>query len=353
MRAIQYEARYQRLLTPEIVAYVASIHELKGSQALFAEGRREALAELVEVAKIQSTEASNRIEGIVTTSDRLKKLALDKTTPRNRDEWEIAGYRDVLATIHENHDYVPVRPNTILQLHRDLCMRDGASVGGRFKIEDNSITETRADGTKVVRFGPVPAWETPAAMDAICDGINGALGKPELDPLLLTPLFVLDFLCVHPFSDGNGRMSRLLTLLLLYRAGHDVGKYVSLEKLIADSKESYYDALKASSAGWHEGENDDLPFVRYMLGVVAAAYREFSFRTEVLFSKELAKPDRVREIIRGTSGRITKAQIMELCPNISMRTIQRALSRLQATGEVLKIGDKRYASYVWNREMKR
>ena len=142
-------------------------------------------------------------------------------------------------------------------------------------------------------------------------------------------------------------------MLLLYRAGHDIGKYVSLEKLIADSKESYYDALKASSAGWHEGENDDLPFVRYTLGVVAAAYREFSSRTEVLFSKELAKPDRVREIIRGTSGRITKAQIMELCPNISMRTIQRALSHLQATGEVLKIGDKRYASYVWNREMKR
>jgi len=229
-------------------------------------------------------------------------------------------------------------------------MRGGASVGGRFKSEDNAITETRPDGTEIVRFRPVPAWETREAMDAVCGGINDALGNPELDPLLLMPLFVLDFLCIHPFSDGNGRMSRLLTLLLLYRSGHVVGKYVSVEKLIADSKESYYDALKASSAGWHKGKNDDLPFVRYMLGVVAAAYREFSSRVEILLAEKMAKPDRVREIVRNASGRLTKAEIMDLCPNISQKTVERALHELLANGDVVKIGGRRYASYIWNRE---
>lgn len=350
MRAFSYKSEYPKLLTPEVVSYLAQIHEQKGQQNLFLEAQPDALAELLEIARIQSTEASNRIEGIITTDDRLKKLVRNKTTPKNRGEQEIAGYRDVLATIHENYEYIPVRPGMILQLHRDLYKFSGLSIGGSFKNADNIIAEELPDGTRRVRFEPVPAWETPEAVDELCIAVNEALADPELDPLLLIPMFVLDFLCVHPFNDGNGRMSRLLTLLLLYRAGYFVGRYISIERLIADTKDSYYEALEQSSAGWHEAANDYRPFVRYMLGVIVAAYREFSARAEILVTKKLSKPGRVREIIRNTTGRITKAEIMTQCPDVSQKTVERALAELMDAGEILKIGGGRYTSYIWNWE---
>jgi len=350
MRALNYKAEYQKLLSPEIVSYLAQIHEMKGQQNLFVEVQKDALAELLDIAKIQSTEASNRIEGIITTDDRLKKIVMDKTTPKGRSECEIAGYRDVLNTVHENYNYIPVRPGMILQLHRDLYKFSGVSIGGSFKNSDNIIAEELPDGTQRVRFEPVPAWETPEAMDQLCDAFHTALGGPELDPLLLIPMFILDFLCIHPFNDGNGRMSRLLTLLLLYRSGYFVGKYISIERLIADSKKTYYEALQESSTGWHEGKNDYLPFVRYMLGVVIAAYREFASRVDILITRGLSKPDRVREIIRSTTGKITKAQIMRQCPDISQKTVERALAEMLKSGEIIKIGGGRYTSYTWNWE---
>lgn len=350
MRAFSYKTEYQKLLTPEVVSYLAQIHEQKGRQNLFIEARKDTLAELLEAAKIQSTEASNRIEGIITTDDRLKKLVQNKTTPKNRSEREIAGYRDVLTTIHENYDYIPVRPGMILQLHRDLYKFSGLAIGGNLKNSDNIIAEELPDGTRRVRFQPVPAWETPEAMDNLCNALSDALTDPEMDALLLIPMFIMDFLCIHPFNDGNGRMSRLLTLLLLYRSGYIVGKYISIEKLIADTKDSYYEALQLSSADWHEGTNDYLPFVRYILGVIVAAYREFSTRVEVLITKGLSKPGRVREIIRNTTGRITKTSIMEQCPDISQTTVDRALRKLMASGEVIKISGGRYTSYTWNWE---
>ena len=348
MRTPNYKAEYQKMLSPEIVSYLAKIHEMKGQQNLFVEAEKDALAELLEIAKIQSTEASNRIEGIITTDDRLKKIVMNKTTPKSRNEREIAGYRDVLNTVHENYDYIPVRPGMILQLHRDLYKFSNSSIGGSFKNSDNVIAEELPDGTKRVRFQPVPAWQTPEAMDTLCNALQEALTDPELDPLLLIPMFILDFLCIHPFNDGNGRMSRLLTLLLLYRSGYLVGKYVSIERLIADSKESYYDALQASSSGWHDNQNDYLPFVRYMLGIIIAAYREFASRVDILITKGLSKPDRVREIIRNTTGRITKAEIMQQCPDISQKTVERALTELMNSGEIVKIGGGRYTSYAWN-----
>jgi len=348
MRAFSYKTNYKSLLMPDIVSYLTEIHEQKGQQVLLADARKDALAELLEIARIQSTEASNRIEGIITTSDRLNKLVRNKTTPKNRSECEIAGYRDVLATIHENYDYIPIRSGMILQLHRDLYKFSGLSIGGSFKNADNVIAEELPDGTRRVRFDPVPAWETPEAMDELCKAVNEALSDPEMDPLLLIPMFILDFLCIHPFNDGNGRMSRLLTLLLLYRADYTVGKYISIEKLIADTKESYYEALQASSDGWHEGTNDYRPFVRYMLGVIVAAYREFSSRVEILVTKKLSKPGRVREIIKNTTGRSTKAEIMAQCPDVSQKTVERALKELMDAGEILKIGGGRYTSYIWN-----
>ena len=350
MRTLNYKNEYQKLLYPEIVSYLAQIHEMKGQQNLFVEAQKDALAELLEIAKIQSTEASNRIEGIITTDDRLKKIVMNKTTPKGRSEREIAGYRDVLNTVHENYDYIPVRPGMILQLHRDLYKFSNSAIGGNFKNSDNIIAEELPDGTKRVRFQPVPAWETTEAMDALCNALQEASTDPELDPLLLMPMFILDFLCIHPFNDGNGRMSRLLTLLLLYRSGYFVGKYISIERLIADSKETYYEVLQESSTGWHEGENDYLPFVRYMLGVVIAAYREFASRVDILITRGLSKPDRVREIIRSTTGKITKTQIMRQCPDISQKTVERALAEMLKNGEIIKISGGRYTCYTWNWE---
>ena len=251
MRTFDYKAMYKSLLSPEIVGYLSQIHEYKGKQTLFIEAKPDALSELLDIAKIQSTEASNRIEGIYTSDDRLKKLVQSKTMPKTRNEREIAGYRDVLSTIHESHDFIPPRPGMILQLHRDLYKFSGMNVGGVYKATDNVIEEARGD-ERFVRFVPVESWQTPEAMEMICQALNDALGDPQIDPLLVIPLFILDFLCIHPFSDGNGRMSRLLTLLLLYRSGYIVGKYISVEKEIADSKETYYEALHDSSVGWHE-----------------------------------------------------------------------------------------------------
>ena len=350
MRAFHYKTEYQKLLTPEIVSYLTQIHEQKGKQSRLSGAQQDVLDELLEIAKIQSTEASNRIEGIITTDDRLKLLVMNKTTPRSRSEREIAGYRDVLTTIHESYEYIPVRSGMILQLHRDLYKFSGLSIGGSFKSSDNVIAETLPDGTKRVRFQPVPAWETPEAMDSVCASINEALNDSELDDLLLIPMFILDFLCIHPFDDGNGRMSRLLTLLLLYRTGYQIGKFISIEKLIADSKTSYYEALQESSEHWHEGSNDYLPFVRYMLGVILAAYREFADRAEIMLEAGNSKFGRIRRIIRGTTGRITKTEIMAQCPDISQITIQRALKELLDSGDIIKIGGGRYTSYTWNRE---
>ena len=348
MRNYGYTNKWQTLLTPEVVSLLIQIHEYKGEQTLFIEAKADTLTQLVEVAKIQSTEASNRIEGIYTSDDRLKRLVASKTTPRSRSEQEIAGYRDVLSTIHESHDFIPVKPSIILQLHRDLYKFSGKSTGGRYKPADNQITQEDEQGNRFVRFVPVSAWETPSAINAICEAFDEVLANSDADPLLIIPMFILDFLCIHPFNDGNGRMSRLLTLLLLYRTGYIVGKYISIEKLIEQSKVTYYEALYDSSVNWHENKNDYLPFVRYMLGVVVAAYREFSSRVKLIVTSNLSKPERVRETIKETLGKITKAEIMEKCPDISQITIQRALNELVASGEILKIGGGRYTAYMWN-----
>ena len=347
MRNYNYKNKWQKLLTPEVVSLLTQIHEYKGEQTLFIEAKADTLTQLVEIAKIQSTGASNKIEGIYTSDDRLKSLVTNKTTPRTRNEQEIAGYRDVLSTIHESHDFIPVKPSIILQLHRDLYKFSGTS-GGVYKGADNVIAEEDSEGNQHVRFTPVPAWETPAAMDAICQAFDEILFGTDADPLLIIPMFILDFLCIHPFNDGNGRMSRLLTLLVLYRAGYIVGKYISIEKLIEQTKDTYYEALGNSSANWHEGENDYIPFVQYTLGVIVAAYREFSTRVKSLATNNMSKPERIREIIKDTLGKITKTEIMEKCPDISQVTVQRALNDLVTSEEILKIGGGRYTAYTWN-----
>lgn len=348
MRSFDYKEEWKKLLTPEIVMYLTQIHEFKGEQTLFIEAKADTLSQLVDIAKIQSTEASNKIEGIYTSDERLKALVKDSTRPRTRNEREIAGYRDVLNTIHENHDYIPPKPSIILQLHRDLYKFEGMDIGGRYKTSDNIIEEQDSEGNKSVRFRPMPAWETPEAIEKLCQSYDEALNSENIDALIIIPMFVLDFLCVHPFNDGNGRISRLLTLLLLYRSGYIVGKYISIEKLIEQTKEIYYESLQLSSAGWHENKNDYEPFVKYMLGVIVAAYRDFSSRVSLLTTQGMSKPDRVKEIIRSTLGPITKTEILAKCPDISQVTVQRALADLVDKGDIVKLGGGRYTKYIWN-----
>ena len=348
MREFDFKTAAEKLLTNDIVNMLGFIHEYKGQQNLFIEAKADVLSHLLEIAKIQSTEASNRIEGIYTSDERLKKIVLDKTMPRTRNEREIAGYRDVLNTVHENFNHIPIRDTFLLQLHRDLYKFENATNGGKFKTVDNVIEEEDAKGNKFVRFKPLPAWETPEAIMNLCAAYNEAVNKSEADPLLIIPMFIIDFLCIHPFNDGNGRISRLLTLLLLYQNGYIVGKYISLEKLIERTKDNYYDALQESSQGWLEEKNDYEPFVKYILGIITGAYREFFDRAQIVEEKKVSKPDRIEELIKNHLGTITKSEIVDATPGISSTTIQRTLTDLVKAEKIIKIGNGRYTKYKWN-----
>lgn len=346
MHIYDYNNIPSQLLTSEIVQMLTTIHEHKGKQELFIEANADELSTLLEVAKIQSTGASNRIEGIFTTDKRLEELVSKKAEPRNRSEQEIAGYHEVLTLIHESYEFIPVRSNILLQLHRDLYSY--SNVGGNFKNSDNIIAETDINGNQRVRFSPVPAYCTAENIEVLCTSFNDSLNKCKYDPLLLIPMFILDFLCVHPFNDGNGRMSRLLTLLLLYREGYIVGKYISIEMLIEKSKDTYYEALQNSSINWHDNKNDYQPFVKYFLGVLIKAYSEFENRVEYLKYRKMSKPSRVKSIIDKKLGKITKKEIMELCPDISKSTIERTLNELVKTEYILKTGAGPSTSYIKN-----
>ena len=346
MRSFDYIKAPEKLLTPEIVQMVASIHEHKGKQELFLEANIDELKTLLEVALIQSTGASNRIEGIYTSDKRLEELVSQKAEPRNRSEQEIAGYREVLATIHESYEYITPRPNIILQLHRDLYSYSQGATGGSYKNSDNVIAETDAEGHQKARFIPVPAFQTADAMDELCSRFLDAWEADRIDKLVLIPMFILDFLCIHPFNDGNGRMSRLLTLLLFYKAGYIVGKYVRMEMLIEKTKETYYEALQASSTGWHECENSYEPFVKYYLGIILKAYNEFESRVEHLKNRSLSKPERIKAVIDHKVGKITKKEIMELCPDISKVTVERTLTDLVKSGYIAKVGAGPATAYV-------
>lgn len=234
--------------------------------------------------------------------------------------------------------------------HRDLLKHAGLSYGGQFKNIQNHINETKPDGTVVTRFTPLAPYETEPAIGAICESYRQTLAMEVIDPLILIPTFICDFLCIHPFNDGNGRMSRLLTLLLLYQSGFIVGKYISIEKIIEESKETYYEALQDSSINWHENENDYKPFVNYMLGVIVKAYKEFESRVKLLTAPNLSKAARIREIIKNHIGTITKSELMAMNPDISDTTIQRTLAELLKSGEIEKIGGGRYTKYVWKME---
>jgi Fic family protein len=274
----------------------------------------------------------------------VQQLCMEKTTPRNRDEEEIMGYRDVLNTIHESYEYIPIRSSYILQLHRDLYKYSERGIGGRFKSTQNYVAATYPDGTQKILFTPLAPYETPEALDRICEEYNRVIGNAELEPLIAIPVFIHDFLCIHPFNDGNGRMSRLLTTLLLYRSGFYVGKYISLEAKIVEHKDLYYDALSASQNGWHEGSDDPVPFIKYLLGTILAAYRDFEDRFALVEVKRSAL-DMVRLATQYKIGRFTKQDIRELCPSLSISSIEGSLRKLVDNGEIKREGNGKSTFY--------
>ena len=345
MRSFNYAALKNKTWDNEVLGLVAQIHEYKGRQELYLKQKSAELDKLVEIAKIQSSEASNEIEGIRTTNTRLKQLVADKTTPRNRDEEEIMGYRDVLNTIHESYEYIPIRPNYILQLHRDLFQYSEKGIGGHFKNTQNYISATDANGREFVLFTLLPPYETPAAVDVICESYNRILDAKDVDALILIPVFIHDFLCIHPFNDGNGRMSRLLTTLLLYRCGYVVGKYISLESKIAKNKNLYYDALETCQHGWYENQEDPAPFIKYLLRTILAAYRDFEDRVD-LVSEKLPAIEIVRRAVYKKIGKFTKSDIMELCPTIGKTSVESSIKMLVDRGVLVKHGSGRATYYT-------
>ncbi len=338
------------LLTPEIMNLVAAIHEYKGKQDLYLATKPDILESLLSVAKVQSIGASNRIEGIFTSDARLDRLMKETTEPRNRAEEEIAGYREVLKLIHENYEHMTPSENVILQMHRDLYRFSAGGHGGKYKAAENTIEEKDSLGKRQVRFQPTSAFETPEAMSKLSTELRKADAREELNPTILSAMFVLDFLCIHPFSDGNGRMSRLLMLLLLYRSGYMVGKYISLEKLIETTKETYYQVLQESSRGWHEGQSSYLPFVRYYLQIILAAYKDFSERVEAGTAKGVTKTERLSKLLESSLGQWTKADLRGHYPDISDATIEMTLAKLLREDEITKIGEKKGTSYTWKRK---
>lgn len=344
MRSFNYTEIKNQMWDSEVLGLVAAIYKEAGKQEMYLKQRPDELEKLVEIAKVQSTEASNAIEGIVTTNTRIKQLVEEKTTPRNCDEQEIAGYRDVLNVIHESFDVIPVSQSYILQLHKMLYGHMNNPMAGKTKTIQNYISAAYPDGHVETVFTPMAPYETPEALDRICEEYNRVIGNMEVEPLIAIPVFIHDFLCIHPFNDGNGRMSRLLTTLLLYRSGFYVGKYISLEAKIAQNKDLYYEALGQAQIGWHEGTEDVVPFIKYLLGTVLAAYKDFEDRFALVETK-LPALETVKRASMNKIGRFTKQDIRELCPSLSISSIEGALRKLVAAGELKREGAGKSTCY--------
>jgi len=344
MKSFQNKFLETAPITQNILRSVRLLGEYKGKQELFTKQIPQALETLKQAAIIQSIESSNRIEGVTAPPKRIKEIAAEKTIPQNRSEQEIAGYRDVLQTIHASFADIPLNNNIILQFHRDL-FKYSETEGGKWKTVDNDIREKRADGTEFIRFKPVSAFGTPAAMAELTDNFNRAWQAGEVERLILIPAYILDFLSVHPFRDGNGRMARLLSLLLLYKAGYEVGRYISLERLVEDSKESYYETLQKSSQNWHEAAHNLLPWTEYFLGMLTAAYREFEMRVGALNTTRGAKTGMVFDALRGLPETFRISDLERTAPQVSREMIRKVFAALKSEGRLVSQGKGPNASW--------
>lgn len=318
--------------------------EYRGKQELFTKTVPHIINTLKEIAIIQSTESSNRMEGVVVPNARLQELMHQKTTPKNRSEAEVVGYRDVLARIHTTFNKMSITPKTILDIHRDMFKHTEQSAG-IWKRKDNTIEERLPDGRWITRFVPVSAQETPYYMEQLCGQFHKLSHQARIDPLLLIHTFILDFLCIHPFSDGNGRVSRLLNILMLHQAGYMVGRYISIERLIEESKESYYNVLQRCSQNWHQGQHRLLPWWEFCMGILIPAYREFENRVGTIRTSHGAKSAWVREAVENLPGEFSIQELMQACPGVSRPMIRVVLEELRKDGKIRVSGVGRNATW--------
>lgn len=347
MRSFEEKYIKNLFIPPEMISALTALSEFKGKEALYHRQSRDMLETLIQIAKIESAESSNRIEGIVVPHKRVEAL-FKNSVPKDRPEQEVAGYRDALARIHEMHEGMPLSSNVILTLHSMLYKYTNIKAG-EWKKSDNEIIERLPDGSIYIRFKPVPAIQTPHYMEILVKEFNRYFDQSKIEPLILIPLFVLDFLCVHPFRDGNGRVGRLLTLLLLYHSGFTVGKYISLERVIEKSKETYYEALYDSSQNWHQGKHNVLPWLRYFFGVTTAAYKEFESRVGI-YKEQGTKTERLLKAVRRFDQPFSASDLQEACPDAKIDLIRKVLKDLRKSGEIEPLSKGRYAK--WRRKSK-
>lgn len=347
MNSFENQFIEKQQITHNILQLLGEIREFKGKQDLFKNQSPQTLKNLIEIATIQSVESSNRIEGITAPHERIVELVQEKTLARNRSEEEIMGYRSILNTIHQNHKHIPFTPNIIQQFHGEMYKFTSVRAG-KWKTSDNTIEEVSKDGERVIRFQPVTAYLTPQAMDSLHREFKQAAERGTVDPLLLIATYIFDFLCIHPFIDGNGRMSRLLTLYLLYDFGYEVGRYISLEKVIEENKESYYDSLQKSSKNWHEGKHSLQSWWEYFLGTLRHAYRLFEKRVGLIAETRGSKTALVLDMVSHFQGEFSIQELQELCPTVGIDLIRRILREEKNTGHLECLGRGPFAK--WKRK---
>lgn len=332
-------------LSTDEAAAMRTLGEYQGKQALYYKQSPETLESLKQAAVIESSESSNRLEGITAPKERIEALVLKNSTPKDRSEQEIAGYRDALSLIHESAEHMEFSNNVVLQLH-SLVYRFMPNPGGKWKATNNEIIEKHPNGTKRVRFVPTPAHLTPEAMDNLVANYKQAINTHNQDPLIVVPLAILDFLCVHPFTDGNGRVARLLTLTLLYHFDYQVGRYISLERIFEETKESYYETLEKSSQGWHEGKHDVHPWLNYFWGTLTRAYREFEERVGNIKTGRGSKTDQIRQAVQRKIGPFSISEIEDACPGISRDMVRNVLRQMKDENLIESTGKGRSAKWV-------
>jgi Fic family protein len=344
MRSFEYDYLLETPITHMQGMTLRALGEYRGREALYREQSPELLETLRKVAMVQSVESSNRIEGITVGRGRADRIVLKQDEPRDRPEQEVAGYRDVLADIHTNHGRMALSTELIRQWHRSLYHFTGTE-GGTWKDKDNAIIEIGMNGKQYIRFQPVSALAAPEFMDRLIALFKSALSQGKSDPLILIASFILDLECIHPFWDGNGRIGRLLTLLLLYQSGYGVGRYISLERIVEQSKETYYEALKKSSTGWHDATHDLSHWWNYFLGMLVAAYKEFENRVGTSRSSRGAKRKMVERAVDRLPELFKIEDLRQACPGVSYPTLQRALSDMRKSGRVECLGRGPHAEW--------
>ena len=346
MRKFDYSFLNNGLLPASLVSLTANISALKTMAGIRKEEYAQVFTELEAVAKIQSIKSSNAMEGIVTSDERIAAIVNQNSAPLNHNEAEIAGYRDALNEIHLGFEHIDFRERDILRLHEIMMSLAGYEYGGQYKTDDNVILEVDADGYRRVRFRPTPTKETPKAMEQLELAYMEARSDANINQLLLIPCVILDFLCIHPFRDGNGRMSRLLSLLLLYKNGFDAGKYVSFEEQINNYKDYYYEALRQSSDGWETNENSYFPFMENFLSILYLCYKELDKRLAVVHGKRITKRARIEAVILNSLTPLSKAEICKILPDVSPTTVEAVLGAMVKSGAVKRIGASRSARYL-------